>query len=97
MSTITPVDGAAIAAAIGVNEQYLYQCLTRRRPTPAERCPEIERASAGRLVCEDMRPDVVWHRLPDPDWPWHPQGRPLIDVTRPPAAQLANQEARDAA
>lgn len=96
MSAITPADRAAIAAAIGVNEQYLYQCLTKRRPTPMGRCPGIERASKGRLLCEDLRPDIVWHRQADADWPWHPQGRPLIDVTRQaPAAD--QQEARHAA
>lgn len=95
MSSITPADRAAIAIAIGVNEQYLYQCLTRRRATPPERCPGIERASGGRLLCEQLRPDVRWHRVPDAAWPWHPEGRPLIDVAR--QADTNTQEARRAA
>lgn len=94
MSSITPAERRAIASALGLHEQYLYQCLTRRRETPADHCPGIERASSGKLPCEQLRPDVRWHRVPDSDWPWHPQGRPLIDVAR---TQLAAQEVRDAA
>jgi DNA-binding transcriptional regulator YdaS (Cro superfamily) len=56
-----------------------------RRQVPADRCPSIERASAGAVTCEEMRPDVRWHRVPDADWP-HPQGRPLIDVAAPQVA-----------
>lgn len=71
----------------------------RRRGIPAERCPDIERET-GRLgsprFCEDLRPDVTWHRVPDTAWPWHPQGRPLIDVTRQ-TATAEQQEVRDAA
>lgn len=74
-----------IAAAVRLNEQYLYQCFTRRRPTPSERCPAIERASEGRITVEQLRPDVCWLRVPDPHWP-HPAGRPCIDVAAPAAA-----------
>lgn len=35
---------------------------TRRR-VPAERCPAIERATNGKVRCEDMRPDVAWDVL----------------------------------
>ncbi len=66
------------------------------RPVPDEHCPGIERLTDGRVPCEKLRPDVVWHRLPDPAWPWHPNGRPLIDVTRTMPATTP-QEARDAA
>lgn len=68
----------------------------RRRSIPAERCPALEEATGGRYPCERLRPDVRWHRVTDPDWPWHPAGRPLIDVTRQPAAGT-QQETRDAA
>lgn len=53
----------------------------RVRGIPAERCPAIERAKEGRFTCEQMRPDIKWVRVPDPEWPWHPQGRPLRDDT----------------
>ena len=79
----------AVAEAVGLNEQYLYQCFTGRRPLPAEHCPGIERATAARVPCEQLRPDITWLRVPDPEWP-HPGGRPCIDVAPPakPAAEV---------
>lgn len=72
----------AVASAVGMHEQYLYQCLTGRRRTPPDRCPDIERATEGRVTCEDLRPDKRWQRVPDATWP-HPAGRPCIDVAGP--------------
>jgi DNA-binding transcriptional regulator YdaS (Cro superfamily) len=46
---------------------------------PPQRCPAIERATAGAVTAEQLRPDVRWVRVPDPRWP-HPAGRPCIDV-----------------
>lgn len=65
----------------------------RKRGVPAERCPAIERATEGKVPCETLRPDVAWTRITDTAWPWHPQGRPLIDVT----VVRATEEIRDAA
>ena len=79
MTTIPAAVRHAAAAAIGLNEQYLYQCLSGRKRTPAEHCPPIEKALDGKVTCESLRPDIKWHRVPDPAWP-HPDGRPLIDV-----------------
>lgn len=84
---------AAVAQAVGLHEQYLYQCLTRRRVLPAEHAPAIERATSGKISVEQLRPDVRWVRVPDPNWP-HLQGRPCIDVAAPAASA---QEVRDAA
>lgn len=64
----------------------------RHRGIPADRCPMLEKASEGRHTCETMRPDVQWHRVPDPDWPWHPAGRPLIDVARQVVLPVAAPE-----
>ena len=69
----------------------------RRRSIPADRCPALEKASLGKYPCEQLRPDVMWHRVPDSAWPWHPQGRPLIDVSRPAEPNTTTQETRDAA
>lgn len=49
-SQITPEIRRALAAKVGVHEQYLYQCLTGRRdmnPTEARR---IEDATKGQLT-----------------------------------------------
>lgn len=83
MNAITVADRVRIAQQVGMHEQYLYQCLTRRRPTPPDRCPAIERAAEARITVEELRPDVTWARIPDPTWP-HPEGRPCIDVAGPP-------------
>lgn len=53
----------------------------RKRGIPPERCPAIERNSGGLYHCERIRPDVRWVRVPDSDWPWHPGGKPLLDLT----------------
>jgi hypothetical protein len=65
-----------------------------RGTPPAVRCPAIERATAGQVTCEALRPDVRWARIPDDDWP-HPEGRPTIDVAGGPPVPA--EEARDAA
>lgn len=33
------------------------------RQVPAERCPQIERATGGAVRCEELRPDVAWDVL----------------------------------
>lgn len=86
MSQITASERREIARQMEVHEQYLYLVLTRRRKAPMERCPDIERLTGGRETCEALRPDVCWVRLPDAAWPWHSNGRPLIDVTAANAA-----------
>lgn len=52
-----------------------------RRPSPAS-CAALERGTRGLCTCEELRPDIPWRREPDPEWEWHPKGRPLVDVTR---------------
>lgn len=90
MSNDSPRDSTRVSAQarqgaareLGLNEQYLYQLLTKRARAPLERCPAIEQALKGLVTCEELRPDVAWSRIADPSWP-HPAGRPVIDVARP--------------
>lgn len=84
---------AALARALSVNPVMVVQWSSGAKPVASDRCPAIERATEGKVTCEEMRPDVVWHRVPDAEWP-HPGGRPLIDVA---AKAVPPQEARDAA
>lgn len=58
----------------------------RKRGIPPVRCPLLERRTEGRFLCEQMRPDLHWVRIPDAAWPWHPQGRPLLDLAAANAA-----------
>ena len=52
----------AAQQALGLNT---YQALQQWRVTrvPAERCPDIEKATNGAVRCEDLRPDVDWAYL----------------------------------
>lgn len=81
----------ALAARLGVGQSVVSNWRARGS-VAQDACPAIEQIVAGRVQCEALRPDVVWRRVPDAEWPWHPNGRPLIDVTR-----RHQQEARDAA
>lgn len=85
MITLTATERQAVSRAVGMHEQYLYQCLTRRRVTPADRRPSLERHLYPRVKVEDFGDDVRWQRVPDPDWP-NPAGRPCIDVAAPAKA-----------
>jgi DNA-binding transcriptional regulator YdaS (Cro superfamily) len=52
-----------LAALIGVPAALMSQWKVGARPVPAERCPAIEKATAGAVRCEDLRPDVDWAYL----------------------------------
>ena len=54
---------AALAELVGVSPQAVHQWIAGARQVPAERCPEIERATAGEVRCEQLRPDVAWDVL----------------------------------
>jgi len=75
------INRTELAAACGVSKAAVSQWLGQGKPPP-DRCPAIERATEGRVTCEELRPDVRWQRVPDPTWP-HPGGRPCIDVAAP--------------
>lgn len=73
---------AELARAIGAKSQDIWNWARGGRPVPRDRCPAIERATGGKVVCEELRTDIAWVRVPDPDWP-HPEGRPCIDIAGP--------------
>ncbi|WNV05818.1 helix-turn-helix domain-containing protein [Candidatus Methylospira mobilis] len=56
---------AALARSLEVSPATVNQWVLGRRQIPAERCPQIERASNGEVRCEDLRPDVDWAYLRD--------------------------------
>ena len=85
---------SALARALGCQPQLVWQWSRKVRDVPVDRCPAIERETAGAVPCEEQRPDVRWVRIPDPAWPWHAEGRPLIDVSVAAAAG-ADLEAKE--
>lgn len=54
----------ALAARLNIPPVLISQWANSRRPVPAERCVEIERATGGVVTRKDLRPDD-WHRI----WP----------------------------
>jgi DNA-binding transcriptional regulator YdaS (Cro superfamily) len=77
---------SALCVAIGAHSPDMSRWAAGQRSTPPDRCPAIERATGGRVTCEELRPDVRWQRVPDAAWP-HAEGRPCIDVAAPAAAE----------
>ncbi|CDG13195.1 phage protein [Serratia marcescens subsp. marcescens Db11] len=54
---------AAMARLLGVSAPTINQWINGIRQIPAERCPEIEKATSGAVTCEQLRPDVDWTYL----------------------------------
>lgn len=86
---------ATLAGQLGVSASLVTQWAAGFKPVTIAHCARIEMATEGRVACEGIRPDLEWVRVPDPAWPWHPEGRPLLDMGS--AALTPAQEARDAA
>ena len=65
MELIDPAERRAIAERAGMNSQYLYQCLTRRRDMDARQAAQLERVSNGRVRRWQLRRDwaLVWPEL----------------------------------
>ena len=74
---------SAIATVLGLpDRRHVWPWFNTARAFPTEYCPAIEKATylIGRPVtCEQLAPTVSWRRVPDPDWPFHPEGKPLVD------------------
>lgn len=76
---------ARIVGVTGSSPRAVVWAWMERGQAAQDFCPAIERATDGVVICEELRPDITWARVPDPDWP-HPSGRPCIDVAAPEAA-----------
>lgn len=48
---------------LGVDQSLISLWANGARPTPAERCLEIEKVTEGVVTCEELRPDVDWAYL----------------------------------
>lgn len=64
MSDITPKERAELATLAGINEQYLYQCLSGRRDMGAAEAVRVEQVTGRRLRRWHLRP-ADWHQI----WP----------------------------
>jgi DNA-binding transcriptional regulator YdaS (Cro superfamily) len=61
---ITPADRRRLAATAGINEQYLYQCLTGRRDMNPAEARRVETVVSGELMRWDLC-SKTWHQI----WP----------------------------
>ena len=83
---MTSEQGKALAEALRVDEQYLYQCLSGRKDMKPAEAVRIERESEQRLRRWQLR-QSDWHLI----WP------DLIGTEGAPAVPMAKEEASDAA
>lgn len=58
---------AALAKAIGAHAPDVSRWAKGERVVPAEYCPAIERASLRLVTCEELRPDVDWEVIRNPN------------------------------
>lgn len=52
-----------MAQNLGVSPQAVCFWRDGKRRIPADKCPDIERGTVGRVTCEALRPDVDWGYL----------------------------------
>lgn len=59
---------SGLSRALNVSYQLIqgWRGKDRRFATPAQYCPAIERATEGRIRCEELRPDIDWAVLRQP-------------------------------
>ena len=81
LRSLAPDKQCRFARCAGTSLGYVRKVLSARSRFGEAICQRIELASSGAVTVEELRPDVNWHRVCDPEWP-HPQGRPLVDLTR---------------
>lgn len=86
LTAVTHLKGqAALAGAIGVKQQHVWNWLNRPGFVPPEHCAAIERATSGAVTRRDLRPED-WHRIwPELVTPDHPAPTP-----EPAAAEVGH-------
>lgn len=52
-----------LAEALGVSPGAVWIVVHGRRPIPLSWCLRVEELSGGRIVCEQLRPDISWDVL----------------------------------
>lgn len=73
---------ADLARVLDVSPVMVSQWARGAKQVPVSRCPDIERATRGRVTAEELRPDVRWRRVPFLGWP-HSCGMPLLELASP--------------
>lgn len=82
---------SAVARACGYeSRRNVWPWFNRDQKVPPAACPLIELATTGLVLCEELRTDIAWVRVPDDAWPVS-TGRPCINVA-PDLPSPAEQE-----
>lgn len=72
-----------VAHACGYDDRrHVWPWFNSDRQVPPEHCAALERATGGQVTCDELRPDLAWARIRDRAWPWHPAGRPALNVVK---------------
>lgn len=78
--SLTSAQKLELAASCGTTKGHLQNVAYGFKSLADGLCVAVEAHSRGQLRCETLRDDISWRRVPDADWPWHPEGKPLIDL-----------------
>ena len=73
---------AAFAAECNTSVGHLRNVAYEFRTASPELRAAIEKASKGAIRCEDWPEQFPLNRIKDAAWPWHPKGRPVVDITK---------------
>ena len=76
---------SSFAERCGTSVGYIRKAISTGQKLGEGLVTSIEKESRGEVLCDGLREDVSWVRIPDPDWP-HPNGRPLVDHSQRKAA-----------
>ncbi|RQO57991.1 hypothetical protein DBR47_14460 [Paucibacter sp. KBW04] len=79
---ITVADRNEIAALTGVNEQYLYQCLTGRKDMKTREAVRVERLTGGKVRRWHLRKSDWWLHWPELI---NAEGAPAVPQEQPAA------------
>lgn len=71
-------NASRLAKALGVTTQAICFWRDDERKIPADRCIQIEAATGSLVRCEDLRPDVRWDVLRQPE-----QASPAVTQVQP--------------
>lgn len=86
MNDLSPADRRTLAEQAGVDEQYLYQCLTGRKDMKTNEAVRVERVTERRLRRWHLRRNDWWQHWPELIGT---DGAPEVPATPPQEGQRA--------
>lgn len=75
------VSQSELCRIIGAHAPDVSRWLDKTRKVPQDRCPLIEKATGGKVTCDELRKDLTWSRIEDKSWP-NKKGRPVLDFAK---------------